>query len=121
MQGCICGGLSGVQFCLPGAAYRTHAIRRRFLHPELCERVMVINHGKLIFDDAEGRRKAEPGNGAWQIISVDYVSQTVDVAFDRSQSPAPVVLWAMQVLGDIKDVSLTEAGIEETVKWLLAH
>lgn len=120
---------------------------------ELCERVMVINHGKLIFDgtleslrnraglptvlsvkyarlpeglevgqymDAQGRRKAEPDSGAWQIISVDYVSQTVDVAFDRGQSPAPVVLWAMQVLGDIKDVSLTEAGIEETVKWLLA-
>lgn len=71
--------------------------------------------------DAEGRRKAEPGNGAWQIISVDYVSQTVDVAFDRSQSPAPVVLWAMQVLGDIRDVSLTEASIEEIVRWLLAR
>jgi ABC-2 type transport system ATP-binding protein len=119
---------------------------------ELCERVMVINHGKLIYDgsldslrdyaglptvltvkyarlpaglapgqymDVDGKPRPLPGDGAWQITEVDYRSQTVAVSFDRSQSPAPRVIWAMQSLGEVRDVSLTEPLIEQMIKRLL--
>ncbi|OPZ63187.1 MAG: Daunorubicin/doxorubicin resistance ATP-binding protein DrrA [Firmicutes bacterium ADurb.Bin506] len=110
---------------------------------ELCRRVMVINHGRLMFDgDLEslvasaGLRTivrlqlagAPParlavgqqlGDGAVVVAAVDQSSRQVDLAFDRRSTSAAQALVAAQQLGEVRDVSLIEAGIEETVKRLL--
>ena len=118
---------------------------------ELCKRVMVINHGKLVYDGSLSSLRDSAGlptvlsvkyeslpkdlregsviraNGAgangnldagWAIESIDQSTSTVRVAFDRSRSPAPSVIWAMRSFGEIKDVSLTEPLIEEIIKRL---
>ncbi len=127
---------------------------------ELCERVMVINHGKLMFDgdlesliasaglpttmrlrlsrmapglvagqtlwgtlgETSGRT---PGNALEDslcaITAVDYSTKSVDLAFDRRKTSAAQVLWAARELGEVRDVTLAEAGMEETVKWLLVQ
>jgi len=55
------------------------------------------------------------------IIAVDYSARAVDLAFDRRTVSAAHVLWAARELGEVRDVSLIEAGMEETVKWLLVQ
>ncbi len=122
---------------------------------ELCERVMVINHGKLMFDgnlesliasaglpttmslrlssmapglvagQTLGRTFGQTQGGAQEsalctITAVDYTARTVDLAFDRRKTSAPQVLWAARELGEVRDVSLAEAGMEDTVKRLLS-
>ncbi|MDP2859325.1 MAG: ATP-binding cassette domain-containing protein [Bacillota bacterium] len=119
---------------------------------ELCKRVMVINHGKLVYDGSlsslrdsaglptvlsvkyeslprdlqEGSLISANGDSArdnrdtgWTVESIDRSTGTVRVAFDRSRSPAPSVIWAMRSFGEIMDVSLTEPLIEEIIKRLL--
>jgi len=117
---------------------------------ELCKRVMVINHGRLVYDGSLSSLRDSAGlptvlsvkyeslplnlqagsvihaNGAignldlgWPVESIDQSTGTVRVAFDRSQSPAPSIIWAMRSFGEIKDVSLTEPLIEEIIKRLL--
>ncbi len=119
---------------------------------ELCDRVMVINHGALVYDgdlshlrdraglltvlkvtysampsgiqagqhlDPSGRLSTLPHNGAWVVTHVDTLNRTVEVAFDRTKSTAPVVLMAMQGLGEVRDVSLTEPLIDDIIKRLL--
>ncbi len=117
---------------------------------ELCKRVMVINHGKLVYDGSLSSLRDSAGlptvlsvkyeslplnlqagsvireNGAngnpdlgWAVESIDQSTGTVRVAFDRSRSPAPSIIWAMRSFGEIKDVSLTEPLIEEIIKRLL--
>lgn len=109
---------------------------------ELCRRVMVINHGRLMFDGgleslvasaglhtimrlqfaaapsglAVGQRL---GDGAVTVAAVDLGSRQVDLAFDRRRTSAAQALLAAQQLGEVRDVSLIEAGMEETVKRLL--
>jgi len=119
---------------------------------ELCTRVMIINHGSLVYDGkldslrdqaglptrlqvkyarlpldlregvyigSQGELLSVPGNGRWKVTSVDASSCTVQVQFDRSRSPAPVVLMAMQAFGEILDVSFTEPLIDDIIKRIL--
>lgn len=119
---------------------------------ELCHRVLMVNHGSLIFDGTleslrsqanlptilevkyyrlpEGLRadsylgpggevSAAPPNGSWHVTSVNTDSRSVRVQFDRSHSPAPVVIAAMQALGEIRDVSLKEPAIDDIIKRVL--
>ena len=111
---------------------------------ELCHRVMVINHGMLMFDGGLESLIASAGlpatmrlrlssmipglaagqalgDGLCMITSVDYSSRSVDLSFDRRKASAAQVLLAAQELGEVRDVSLVEAGMEETVKWLLTR
>ena len=105
---------------------------------------MVINHGKLMFDGnlesliasaglpttmrlrlssmARGLAAGQTlGEALCTITAVDYPARTVDLAFDRRKASAAQVLWVARGLGEVRDVSLVEAGMEETVKWLLAQ
>ncbi|HHY45250.1 MAG TPA: ATP-binding cassette domain-containing protein [Firmicutes bacterium] len=119
---------------------------------ELCPRVMIVNHGSLIYDGTleslrnhahlptilevkyyklpeglsagsfigpRGEGASAPLNGTWQIASVDPDSRSVRVLFDREHSPAPVVISAMQALGEIRDVSLEEPAIEDIIRRIL--
>lgn len=119
---------------------------------ELCERVMVINHGSLVYDgnlahlrdqaglptllkvkyDAippgltagrylgpDGTLGNAPRSGPWLATSVDPITRTVGVSFDRTVSPAPVVLMALQSLGDVRDVSIAEPIIDDIIRKIL--
>jgi ABC-2 type transport system ATP-binding protein len=119
---------------------------------ELCDRVIMINHGSLIYDGTlqslrshaglptilevkyaslpagleaggyvgpGGELLDAPANGCWEIVSVNSDSRSVRVQFDRGQSPAPVVIMAMQSLGEIRDVSLEEPIIDDIIKRVL--
>jgi hypothetical protein len=61
------------------------------------------------------------GDGSCTITSVDHASRSVDLSFDRRKASAAQVLLTAQELGEVRDVSLVEAGMEETVKWLLTR
>lgn len=119
---------------------------------ELCDRVLVINHGNLVYDGdlanlrdraglptalsvkyavmppgiragqylaRNGQPSPTPRDGAWMVTRVDAPNRTVEVAFDRTRSTAPAVLMAMQELGEVRDVSLTEPLIDDIIKRLL--
>ena len=119
---------------------------------ELCRRVMIVNHGSLIYDGTleslrrevhlptvlevkyyglpvglgagsfigpGGEVSAAPPRDAWQIASVNADSRSVRVLFDRSQTPAPAVIAAMQALGEIRDVSLEEPAIDDIIRRIL--
>lgn len=119
---------------------------------ELCERVVMINHGSLIYDGmleslrrqaglptvlevkylalpigikegqfigSGGETLSAPANGTWEVISVEPDSRSVRVRFDRGKHPAPVVLMAMQALGEIRDVALAEPAIDDIIKRVL--
>jgi hypothetical protein len=60
-------------------------------------------------------------DGLCKIVGVDYPSRSMDVAFDRRKVSAAEVLLAAQELGEVRDVSLIKARMEETVKWLLTR
>lgn len=66
-----------------------------------------------------GEVLAAPQNGFWQVISLNTDSRSVRVQFDRNHSPAPVVIAAMQALGEIRDVSLEEPVIDDIIKRVL--
>lgn len=57
--------------------------------------------------------------GTWEIVAADRQTRTVQVRFDRQKSAAPEVIFAMQRLGEIKDVSLDEPLIEDIIRRLL--
>ena len=57
--------------------------------------------------------------GTWEIVAADRQARTVQVRFDRQKSAAPEVIFAMQRLGEIKDVSLDEPLIEDIIRRLL--
>jgi len=109
---------------------------------EVCQRVMVINHGRLMFDGSVESLVAGAGlntslrlqlagtppalapgqhlgNGGVVAAAVDQSARRVDLAFDGRHTSAAQVLAAAQQLGEVCDVSLVEASMEETVKRLL--
>jgi len=98
---------------------------------QLCSRVMVINHGKLVYDgDLEGMRRAvgvpsemrvefasapagEP-RGPWTLISQEGAA--VRIAFDRSRCTAADVISALSRYGEIRDVYMSEPDIERVIE-----
>jgi len=107
---------------------------------ELCRRVMVVNHGKLVFDGCLDALRAEigvptqltvdytqpPANGetlsglGFQVVDGDRARgpNSLTVAFDRALISASDAIKALGELGEIKDVHLTEPAIEQMLKQL---
>jgi len=97
----------------------------------LCTRVMVINHGKLVYDGSlEGLRQAvgapstlrieyaaSPGTapqGPWTLLS--WEGNVVTVAFDRSRCTAADVIGRLGQYGEIRDVYMSEPDIESVIE-----
>jgi len=105
---------------------------------QLCRRVMVINHGQLVFDGSlEELRTAigaptlltveyrdQPRNGevltaaGLTLVNAETRSNSLTVAFDRSERSASEVIMLLGRLGEIRDVHLREPDIEQLIKQL---
>ena len=98
---------------------------------QLCSRVMVINHGRLVYDgDLEAMRRAvgapstlrveyadalsEPPPGPWTVLSHEGAALTV--AFDRSAQTAAAVITELSRHGEIRDVYMSEPDIENVIE-----
>lgn len=101
----------------------------------LCPRIMVIDHGEVMYDGGlstlksrwGGRRQlivdyaGEPneavrtlGNSDLAVIDVD--GPRVTIAFDRDAISAPEVLTRAGAYGDVRDMSIQEPDIEDVIR-----
>ena len=98
---------------------------------ELCSRVIVINHGRLVYDgDLAGMRRTvgvpstlrieytealtEPPKGPWTVLS--HEGAAITVAFDRSACTAAEVIAELSQYGEIRDVYMSEPDIESVIE-----
>lgn len=105
----------------------------------LCPRILVIDHGKVMYDGALDTLKSRWG-GRRQLI-VDYANDPdpavrsmtngdleisaidgprVTIAFDRNAISAPEVLSRAGAFGDVRDMSLQEPDIENVIRRMYA-
>lgn len=106
---------------------------------QLCPRIMVIDHGQVMYDGSlqtlksrwGGRRQlivdyaAEPhesvksmSNGDIAVTSVE--GPRVTIAFDRDAITAPEVLTRAGAYGEVRDMSLQEPEIEDVIRRMYA-
>ena len=106
---------------------------------QLCPRIMVIDHGQVMYDGAletlkskwGGRRQLivdysnEPeegiqsmSNGHLEITSID--GPRVTIAFDREAVSAPDVLTRAGNFGEVRDMSIQEPDIEDVIRRMYA-
>ena len=102
---------------------------------QLCARIMVIDHGEVMFDGElnalksrwGGRRQlivdfaSDPdadigsiSNGALEVTQID--GPRVTIAFDRDAISAPDVLGRAGAFGEVRDMSLQEPEIEDVIR-----
>ncbi len=114
---------------------------------QLCKRVMVIDHGNLVFDGSMSRLRQQaalpttlkvrylsmpehlyPGThmgcgtsaqGILRVLSIEPESTSVSVQFDRNQVSAAEALARMHMFGEIVDISMEEPLIEQVIRRLL--
>jgi len=100
---------------------------------QLCDRILVINHGRLAFDGTvPGLRTAA---GIPTTMHLDFAAdllcelprlngdiratrdgRRVTVAFDRSRVSAARIVAAFQDCGEVTDIQISEPNIEEIVR-----
>ncbi len=106
---------------------------------QLCPRILVIDHGRVMYDGAlqalksrwGGRRQlivdfaADPdeaiasmSNGEIHVAKID--GPRVTIAFDRESISAPEVLTRAGAFGEVRDMSLQEPDIEDVIRRMYA-
>ena len=106
---------------------------------QLCPRIMVIDHGQVMYDGALETLKSKWGgrrqlivdysndpdtdiqsmnNGHLQVLGVD--GPRVTIAFDREAISAPEVLTRAGAFGDVRDMSIQEPDIEDVIRRMYA-
>lgn len=102
---------------------------------QLCQRIMVIDHGDVMYDGDlnalktqwGGRRHLvvdyahDPGPNVRQLSNHDLDVTAVEgprvtIAFDREAITAPEVLSRASAFGEVRDMSLHEPDIEDVIK-----
>lgn len=105
----------------------------------LCQRIIVIDHGEVMYDGAlemlkskwGGRRQlivdfaAEPDSTIQSMNNANLVVTSIDgprvtIAFDRDAITAPEVLAQAGAFGDVRDMSLQEPEIEDVIRRMYA-
>lgn len=104
----------------------------------LCQRIVVIDHGRIVHDGSLDRLRTEYASSRQLTIDFDTVPATdattmvpgihlldqngprVRVSFDRLQFSAPEVMAAMSQFGTIRDLSIQEPAIEDIIQQLYA-
>jgi len=98
---------------------------------KLCPRVLIIDHGKLLYDGSLTRLQARFG-GRWQLevdftedyadVSVDgaellhYADQQAVYAFDRRDLSASDLIGRLSARYSLRDISVREPDVETTVR-----
>lgn len=100
---------------------------------KLCQRVMVINRGTILFDGSLQQLHCELGElsrmavdyeepvdiaelvGCTQLAMNQVKPNRIEVAFDRSRVSANEILQILGQLGAIKDIHITEPDIETAI------
>jgi ABC-2 type transport system ATP-binding protein len=106
---------------------------------QLCGRIMLINHGRLMFDGTVTGLRQMAGLPAQ--MTIDFAAEPsterplpdlncgitvhqdrarVTVTFDRTQVSAAKIIAAFQDRGEIKDIEISEPNIEEIVRRVYA-
>jgi len=97
----------------------------------LCSRVLVINHGRLVFDGDLDRLRASAGaptvitveyaappvqplTGPWTLVKLD--GPTATVAFDRTACTAGDVINRLGQFGELRDIHMSEPEIESVIE-----
>lgn len=109
---------------------------------ELCERIVVINHGEKVFDGS--KEQLEMVVGAPSVITVTYrdkpqlqsrlgdatstlqvtqgtLPEQISVFFNRRQESAASVLERLQSYGELVDFSLEEPSLESIIEVMYAE
>jgi ABC-2 type transport system ATP-binding protein len=98
---------------------------------KLCRRVMIIDQGKLLFDEELGTLQTRFG-GKWQLV-VDFAEsyQNVQIegadllsfedaratyAFDRQELSSSDLIGRISARYSIRDISVQESDIEATIR-----
>jgi len=104
----------------------------------LCERVLVIDHGRLAYDGTLAGLSRTVG--ARRVLVVDLAQPTDDLtgipqtehlgsqghglrqrlAFDAEHTTAPTVLAAVSARVEVRDLSIEEPDIEDVVRRIYA-
>ena len=97
---------------------------------QLCKRVMVINHGQLVFD---GRlEELNSRTGAATTIQIEFMNgytpgllpgakvtplngSSVEVSFQRQVTPAGEIIALLTSWGQVKDIHISEPDIEDVI------
>ncbi|HET7558340.1 MAG TPA: ATP-binding cassette domain-containing protein, partial [Limnochordia bacterium] len=102
---------------------------------QLCERVLVINHGRLVFDGTT--RHLRGTAGVPSVLTLEYAAppapeagapfQVLEregsrlvIGFDRARQPAGEVIAALSRFGEVRDVHIDEPDLEEIIRRLYA-
>jgi ABC-2 type transport system ATP-binding protein len=97
---------------------------------QLCKRVMVINHGQMVFDG--GLAELNARTGAATTVRVEYTSgysrgqlpgvritplngSSVEVSFQRQVIPAGEIIATLTTWGQVKDIHIMEPDIEDVI------
>lgn len=98
---------------------------------QLCSRVIVINHGRLVFDGGiddlrtslgvptvvtveYATAPAAPPSGPWNVVRCE--GAVVSVAFDRTVCAAGEVIARLSEYGELRDVHMSEPNIETAIE-----
>lgn len=99
---------------------------------QLCSRVLMINHGRLVFDGSLGDLRRElglptqmtveygaaplqlPARGVGWTLD-DQEGTVVSITFDRAVHPAGRIIAELSTFGEIEDVHITEPDIETVI------
>lgn len=97
---------------------------------QLCQRVIVINHGQMVFDG--GLEDLNSRTGAATTVRVEYESQvslgplpgakvipingsSVEVSFQRKTTPAGKIIATLTTWGQVRDIHIKEPEIEDVI------
>ncbi len=97
----------------------------------LCKRVIIINHGQIVYDDRVsslkrryltrkevGVRFAEEIRGEFRIAGVETLKTGrygVKLRFDTRQTPVEAVLGRLTAWGSVVDITITDPPLEEVI------
>ena len=94
---------------------------------QLCERMMIIDHGKVLLDGPVAEFKSEHGTDRTVIVDLTEAADPLPlrrgkvtrvdgprqwISFDRTHTSAAEVIAEVTALGPIKDLSIEEPDIE---------
>ena len=102
---------------------------------ELCRRVVIIDHGTVIYDGGLDELRARHGRERTLVVDLDRAQPPLAVAhattlrvegprqwlrFDGATTSAAALLAAVSAVADVRDLTIEETDIEEVVRRIYA-